>query len=191
MKQIHLEKKGLRCFSIAESFFQKSTKSFLAGTVMSTELIIDGFEISQTTLYGNDSTKQILKMYDNLNRSDINFLLIGGAIISMYNIIDLSYIFRILQIPIISITFNDSEGIPESIKHHFPNSYESKLKQYESLPTRKKITLHTNQSVFVRNLGCTLIESQILLNRLTLHGSIPEPIRISKLLSKSILTSKF
>ena len=35
-------------------------------------------------------------------------------------------------------------GIEDAIKHHFPESYESKLAEYSKLGTREKITLHTS-----------------------------------------------
>ncbi len=38
-----------------------------------------------------------------------------------------------------------------------------------------------------RKEGCTLGDVKHLLNKLTLHGSVPEPIRVSQLLAKTLL----
>ena len=187
MRPLHLEKKGLRGLAIAESFRQNSTKSILSGVVMRRDFVIDGFVFGRTTLDGDDATDVILQMYEDLKRPDISYLLISGLIISLYNIIDIKKIHESLQIPIIGITYHDSKGIEDSIKHHFPNSYKPKIKNYQKLGIRKKITLHTSSEVFVRKEGCTLHDVKYLLNKLTLQGSLPEPVRVAQLLAKSLL----
>lgn len=186
MRNLHLEKKGLRGLAIAESFTQNAKKSILAGVVMRRDFVIDGFVVGNATLEGDDATDAILDMYKKLNRPDISYLLISGIIISMYNIVDLKKISQELDIPVIGITYQESEGIEDAIKHHFPDSYESKLKEYSELKDREKITLHTSFDVFVRKEGCIISDVQQLLDDLTLQGSFPEPLRVAQLLAKTL-----
>jgi len=127
MRSLHLEKKGIRGLAIAESFRPRSTMSVLSGIVMRRDFIIDDFVFGHTTLEGDDATDMILKMYDDLGRSDINYVLISGLIISMYNIVDIEKLFHSLKIPIISITYNPSLGISNSLKHRFPTHTNQKL----------------------------------------------------------------
>lgn len=187
MRSLHLEKKGLRGLAIAESFRQNSERSILSGLIMRRDFVIDGFVFGSAALEGNDATDQILHMYDELHRSDINYILVSGLIISMYNIVDIKKLCDSLQIPVIGVTYNESDGIEDAIKHHFPKSFESKVNEYEKLGTREKITLHTSHDIFVRYVGCTIYEVKQLLNELTLHGSIPEPLRVSQLLANVLL----
>ena len=187
MRNLHLEKKGLRGLAIAESFTLDSKKSALAGIVMRRDFVIDGFVFGSATLEGNDATDEILSMYKRLSRPDISYLLISGIIISMYNIVDLKKISETLSIPVIGVTYQDSTGIEDSIKHHFPDSFESKLEKYHSLKPREKIKLHTSFDVFVRREGCTLSDVTYLLNKLTLQGSFPEPLRVAQILAKTLL----
>lgn len=187
MRHLHLEKKGIRGLSIAESFTQNSKKSILAGVVMRRDLVIDGFVIGKTTLSGNDSTNEILQMYEKLNRPDISYLLISGIIISLYNIIDIKQLHKKLKIPIIAITYHDSSGIEDALKHHFNDNAKSKIDEYKKLEARNKIKLKTNFDVYIRNEGCNFSDVQKLLNDLTLQGSIPEPIRVAQLLARTVL----
>lgn len=187
MRSLHLEKRGLRGLSIAESFKPNSTKSIFSGIVMRRDFVIDGFVFGSATLEGNDATDTILKMYGDLQRPDINYVLVSGLIVSMYNIIDIKKLSDTLKIPIISISYRDSSGIEDSLKHHFPNSFESKINEYKKLGKREKITLSTSYDVYVRKEGCALSDVKHLLDDLTLHGSIPEPIRVSHLLAKTLL----
>ena len=187
MRILHLEKKGLRCLAIAESFRQNSERSILSGLIMRRDFIIDGFVFGSTTLEGNDATDQILNMYENLHRSDINYVLLSGLVISMYNIIDIKKLHASLQMPIIGVTYNKSDGIEDAIKHHFGKHSESKIHEYAKLGKRERITLHTHHDLFVRYDGCTIHDVRQLLNKLTLHGSIPEPLRVSQLLANALL----
>lgn len=187
MKNLHLEKKGLRGLAIAESFKQDSKKSIFCGIVMRRDLVIDGFVFGGATIKGDDATESILKMYDELCRPDLNYLLISGSILSMYNIVDIKKIYDVLKIPVIALTYNDSLGIDDSIKFHFPNSFESKLELYSNLGKREKITINKNFDVFVRYEGCNLHDVSYLLDEMTLSGSYPEPLRVAQLLAKSLL----
>jgi len=187
MKTLHLEKKGLRGLAIAESFRQNSERSILSGLIMRRDFVIDGFVFGSATLEGNDVTDQILSMYEELHRSDISYLIISGLIVSMYNIIDMKKLHASLQIPVIGVTYNESDGIEDAIKHHFPKSFESKINEYKKLGKRERITLHTSYDLFVRYEGCTIYEVKQLLNELTLQGSVPEPLRVSQLLANSLL----
>ena len=187
MRPLHLEKKGLRGLAIAESFRQNSEKSILSGIVMRRDFLIDGFVFGTTTINGDDATGTILQMYEDLKRPDISYVLISGLIISMYNIINIKKISDSIKIPVIAVTYKESEGIEEAIKHHFPDSYDSKIKEYHRLEDREKISLHTSSDVFIRREGCTINDVKYLLNELTLQGSFPEPLRVAQLLAKTML----
>ena len=191
MRHLHLEKQGLHGLAISESFSQDSKKSVLTGIVMSTDLVIDGFVLGYSTIGGDDATDSILSMYEKLDRPDVSFVLISGIVISLYNIVNVKRISEKIGLPVIGVTYKDSDGIEEAIKHHFPESYESKLAEYSGLGSREKITLHTSHDLYIRNEGCTVAEATQLLNRLTLHGSFPEPLRIAQMLANTLLKAKF
>ncbi len=191
IRNLRLEKKGLRGLAIAESFRANSKKSILAGVVMRKDFVIDGFVFGSATLEGDDATDELLKMYTRLERPDVSFILISGIILSMYNIVNLKKISEKTQIPAIGVTYEDSSGIEDSIRHHFPKSYKSKLEQYRKLGGREKITLHTSYDVYIRCEGCTILEAKKLLDSLTIQGSVPEPLRVSSMLANSILRELF
>ena len=190
MRKLHLEKKGLRGLAIAESFRQNTKKSVFSGIVMRQDFVVDGFVFGGATLEGDDATDVILKMYKKLQREDISYVMISGMIVSMYNIIDIKKIHGSLKIPIIGISYHDSPGLEDTLKHHFPRSFESKISLYHRLGKRERVTLGTSHNVFVRKEGCTINEVGQLLNKLTLHGSVPEPLRVSQLLANALLQEK-
>ena len=184
MNHLHIEKKGLRGLAIAESFRQEDKSSTLAGVVMRRDLVIDGFVLGHTTIEGNDATDSILQMYRKLNRHDISYVIVSGLVISMYNLVDIRQIQDKLKIPVIGVTYEDSKGIEDAIRYHFPDSYQSKIENYHKLGQRTKMTLHTGHELYVRFEGCTLQETTYLLDRLTLQGAVPEPLRIAHMLAR-------
>jgi endonuclease V-like protein UPF0215 family len=188
--RFHIEKRGIRVLGIAESFRKTSACSTLAGIVMRRDLIIDGMVFGDVTIEGNDSTQNILSMYRSLKRDDINCIMLDGLIISMYNIIDGEELRENTNVPVIAITFKDSEGLEGTIQHHFSNDSNLKLEQYRKLGQRDKILLKTGKILFVRSWGISSNEASTIINYFTLQGSIPEPIRIAKLAARACMRSK-
>jgi endonuclease V-like protein UPF0215 family len=184
-RQLHPEKRGIRIFGIAESFKKSNSTSTLGGVVMRRDLIVDGIVFGSATLKGDDSTKNIYCMLRSLRRNDINCIMLDGLIISLYNIIDGEKLNNITGIPIIAITFEDSRGLEEHIRHHFLEKSEMKLEQYRKLGNREQVILRTEKSLYIRYWGMSLKGALNTLNAFTLQGSIPEPIRVAKLLARA------
>jgi endonuclease V-like protein UPF0215 family len=183
-RRVHSEKKGFRVLGIAESFKKPCLKSTLVGIVMRRDLIIDGMAFGSATIEGDDATDNILSMYRSLARDDINCILLDGLVISMYNIIDGEQVVEKTKLPVIAITFEDSKGLEDSIRHHF-NDGQHKLVQYQKLGRREQVTLNTGKNLFIRCWGLNQKRAVAILNSFTLQGSIPEPIRLAKLAARS------
>ena len=184
-RHFHPEKRGIRIFGIAESFKKSSSTSTLGGVVMRRDLIVDGIVFGSATLKGDDSTKNIHCMFRSLQRDDINCIMLDGLIISLYNIIDGDKLNNITGLPIIAITFEDSRGLEEHIRNHFLEKSEMKLEQYRKLGNRDQVRLRTDKSLYIRYWGLSLKGALNTLNAFTLQGSIPEPIRVAKLLARA------
>ena len=103
MRRLHLEKKGIRGLSIAESFRHDSQKSVLAGVITSSDLVIDGFVLGDATIKGDDATDKIILMYQKLDRNDISYLMTSGLVISLYNMVDVKKISDTLDLSLIHI----------------------------------------------------------------------------------------
>ena len=114
----------------------------------------------------DDATDAILEMYSKLERDDISFILISGIIISMYNIVDIKKIQDSIKLPVIGVTYEESDGIKNAIKQHFPTSFESKIAKYDKLEKRTMINLHTGHQLYLRVEGCSTAEAKKLLEKL-------------------------
>lgn len=186
--RLHVHKKGLRVLGIAESFRKgEGKKSVLSGVVMRGDLQIDGFALTTITVGGMDATEGVLRLFHDLKREDINLILLNGCVIAWFNIIDLREIFRQLKIPLICVTYEESEGLEKYFKDYFEDSDE-RIRLYKSLGARIPLTLYTGHEVLVRFFGIEEErEVKAILDRFTIQGAVPEPLKLARLLARAAL----
>ena len=121
MRRISFEKKGIRILGISESFDrERSQSSILAGVIMRRDGEIDGIKTIQVPLSQIELTNDLLEMYAELNRKDISAIIIQGCIISWFSIINIKKIASNLEIPVICVSYEDSEGLTKYFEKYFP-----------------------------------------------------------------------
>lgn len=189
--RVHPFKKGIRVLGIAESFRKGMDRSVLAGVVMRKDLIIDGVAFSRPKLGGDDATERVLELYKKLERKDINVIMLSGAIISLYNIIDLMHVYESLKIPLISLTYRESRGLEEVIRRRFPDAWARKVELYRRLGERESISLKTGKRIFIRRFGLEKEDAIEVIESFLLQGRYPEPVRVAGLLARAALRHLF
>jgi endonuclease V-like protein UPF0215 family len=157
---------------------------------MRKDLRIDGFSFSKVTVGGMDASASILNMVKGLKRRDINVIMLSGCVIAWFNIVNASQIFNETGIPVICVTYEDSEGLIEDIRHNFPDDNE-RISAYENLGDRFPVRLQTNQTIFIRCWGLHLEDAARLCDDFTLEGRIPEPLRVARLCARQSPPSPF
>jgi hypothetical protein len=179
---MHIPKKGLRALGIAESY-AGHTESTLAGVVMRKDLRIDGFCSGTVTVGGMDATDTILRMIRDLDRRDINVVLLSGCVIAWFNVIDPGRIAEESGIPVICVTYEESDGLLKDIRHHFPED-EARVQAYRNLGERVPVDLGGNRTIFLRAAGIGYADAARFCRDFTLEGKIPEPLRVARLCAR-------
>ncbi len=151
---------------------------------MRRDLVVDGVSFGSSTIEGNDATDNIVNMWKKLDRNDIGCIFLDGLVVSMYNIIDGRSICEITGLPVVAITFRDSKGLEGSIRYHFCTRSTDRIRRYNMLGDREPVLLKTGKKIFIRYWGSSYEIVTTLLNSFTLQGSIPEPIRLAKLIAR-------
>ena len=180
---MHIPKKGLRACGIAESY-TGDRFSTLAGVVMRKDLLIDGITFSRVTIGGTDATDAVIRMVQGLERKDINVILLSGCVIAWFNIMDPGRVEEETHIPVICVTYEDSEGLDTDIRYHFPGD-EDRLSAYNRLGRRTPVTLDNGQEIFLRSWGIGFQDAGRLVGDFVAGGKIPEPLRVARLCSRS------
>ena len=188
--RLHLNKPGIRALGVAESFRQGQRSSVLAGIVMRSDSVVDGVAFGRTKVGGDDATSSIASLCRKLSRNDINLIMVSGAILSLYNIVDVDRLATKTRLPVVCLTYKETAGIEGSIRRHFPTGAEEKLLAYRKLGRRTGVTLRTGKRVFVRSSGLDRTETKKVLDAFTLQGSMPEPVRVAKLLARAALSRR-
>ena len=181
---MHLPKKGLRILGIAESFSGR-THSTLAGVVMRKDLRIDGFTFGSVQVGGMDATGTILTMIRDLNRRDLNAILLSGCVIAWFNIIDPERILSETGIPVIGVSYEESAGLEDEIRTHFPDDT-ARLAAYRNLGERNPVAMHTKETLYLRSWGLSLPDASRLCNDFLYEGSIPEPLLVARICARRL-----
>lgn len=184
---MHLPKKGLRALGIAESYAGR-TYSTLAGVVMRKDLRIDGFCFGSVTVGGMDASETVLSMIRQLDRRDINVVLLSGCVIAWFNVLDPEYIAAEAGIPVICVTYEESDGLLEDIRHHFP--YDREREQaYIRLGERVPVDLGDKRIIYLRSAGIGSDDAARFCRDFTLEGKIPEPLRVARLCARQVFSA--
>ncbi len=178
--------KNIRVLGIAESFKKDSELCVLSGIVMRRDFLIDGFSFELCTVGGMDSAQKIENLYKKMNREDINVILINGCIISWFNVVDIDYLYEKIGIPLACISYEHSNGLEKYIRKF--EDFENRMKIYKKIGERNKVKIKTGKEVYVRYRGFrNLVEVKAVLDAFTISGAVPEPLKVAKLLSNSLL----
>jgi endonuclease V-like protein UPF0215 family len=186
---MHLAKKGLRVLGVAESFRGREC-STLAGVVMRRDGIIDGFGFEEVVVGGMDATDSIISLYNGFEREDVNLIMLSGCVIAWYNIIDPEEVWRGTGVPVVVVTYEDSEGLEEEIRAHFPGD-KRRLEAYRRLGARTAQTLRTGYTVYLRAAGADAHEARAMVEAFTLEGKVPEPLRIARLAARALMRHRY
>ncbi|MGC9189290.1 MAG: DUF99 family protein [Conexivisphaera sp.] len=183
-----LGKKGIRCLGVAESFRLGGPPwSVFAGVVMRKDALIDGASLSLATVGGDDATDAVLRLYGALRREDVGVIMISGAVVSWFNVIDPERVWRETGRPVLVLTYRTSRGLEGAIRARFGEGWEEKLEAYRRLGPRERVELHTGFPVYVRAVGLTAREATKVINDFTAQGRYPEPVRVAGLLARAAL----
>jgi endonuclease V-like protein UPF0215 family len=180
---MQIAKKGLRVLGIAESFRGRN-RSTLAGVVMRKDLLIDGVAFAEVTVGGMDATDGVIGIVTGLHRRDINCLMLGGCVIAWYNIIDPARVSDETGLPVIVVTYEDSEGLEDDIRHHFPDD-RGRLDAYLRLGDRVSVDLATGERIFIRSWNMEVEDAARVCDAFTGHGKVPEPLRVARLIARA------
>ncbi len=155
---------------------------------MRRDLVIDGIAFSTVTVGGLDATDGVLQIYRELDRKDVNCILLNGCVISWFNVVDLRRVHEETRVPLISLTYEESEGLERYIERYFKEDKEKRMELYKSLGPREALYIRrTGARVFVRYYGLSRREVEAILNAFTTHGRVPEPLRVANLAARACL----
>jgi endonuclease V-like protein UPF0215 family len=176
-------KAGVRALGVAESF--TGERSTLAGAVVRASRVVDGFAFADCTVGGLDATDAVVECYRSLDREDVRYLLVAGAAPAWYNLLDLRRVHAATDRPVVSVTFEASEGLEGAIREEFDReAADERLATYRDLPERRHFELN-GHDVYYRPVGLDGGEARDVLRAYTPEGGRPDPLRVARLAARA------
>jgi len=177
-------KPGSRILGIAAS--DGPDRSQLGGAVVRADRVVDDLVFSQCTTGGSDATDAYCRLWDRLGRADVQWLMLTGIAPAWFNIVDLPTLADHTDRPVLSVSFEASDGLAEPLRAAFDGELlEWRLETYRRQPDRHPVDLG-GQTVYVRAVGLSDGAAAELLRAFTPEGdSHPEPLRVARLAARA------
>jgi hypothetical protein len=152
-------------------------------TIMRLDGYIEGFIRTSITKDGYDSATRIVDAIKKSRFSDqIRFILSDGACLGGFNVLDIRYIHEQLEVPVITCSSNEPE--PESMKKALIENLKDGRERFDlvSLHETEEVRMK-NGKCFIRSIGIPSKRAKWLVEKITIRGNTPEPIRISHMVA--------
>jgi len=177
-------KAGVRALGVAESYTGQT--STVAGVVVRADRTVDGFVFGTCTVGGTDATRTVETLFQRLDREDVRYLLIAGIAPAWFNVLDLHELGDAVDRPVISVTFEDSDGLAGAIRDAFDDEdARRRLSTYRAQPDRQPVSVGT-ETVYVRAVGVGDEEAADVVRAFTPEGGRPEPLRVARLAARAV-----
>lgn len=176
-------KAGARALGVAESY--RREVSTLAGAVVRADRTVDGLAYATCTVGGTDATAGVERLWRRLDRADVQVVLVAGIAPAWYNVLDLHELTDALDRPVLSISFEESEGLGDAIEEAFDGEEADRRRRtYRAQPPRRRVE-SGGETVFVRSVGMEDDEAAAVVRQYTSEGGRPEPLRVARLAARA------
>ncbi len=156
----------------------------LVGTVCS-RTRLDGVLTSRVRRDGANSTRTMVRMIQASQfRDHIRAVLLQGIAVAGFNVVDVRALHEALGVPVLAIVRRppDYDSIHRALFARVPGAAR-KWKLIVAAGTLEKI-----RDVYVQRVGITVDHARELLAATTLHGNLPEPLRLAHLIAGGVTT---
>jgi len=184
-------KPGVRALGVAESYpgsarADEGVRSTLAGAVLRADRVVDGLAFGTCTVGGIDATDAVTRLWADLDRPDVRYLLLAGIAPAWYNLLDLAFLHERIDRPVLAVTFEPSDEPLEGalVREFSGEALETRLETFERLPPRSRLRVN-DETVFVRWVGCEASEARDVVRAFTPEGGRPEPLRVARLAARA------
>lgn len=176
-------KPGVRAAGVAESY--TGERSTLGGAVLSADRTVDAFAFGSCTVGGTDGTDAVVDLLRDLLREDVPYVLLAGIAPAWYNVLDLHAIHDAIERPVLSVSFEASEGLEPALRREFEGAaLQARLETYHRQPERTAVTVDDG-AIYVRALGLADDEARDVVRAFTPEGERPEPVRVARLAARA------
>lgn len=148
---------------------------------------VDGLLVSKIRRDGANATRAMVAMIEGSQfREHVRAILLQGIAVGGFNVVDVHALHAALGLPVIAITRKqpDFEGMKRALFGRVPGA----LRKWRLIERAGE--LDPMRGVLVQRVGITREHAREVLAATTLHGNLPEPLRIAHLVAGAMVTGR-
>ncbi len=168
------------------AFGRRDRLAPIAAVVVSAPERLEAVRVGHVTVDGTDGTARVVALLRSLaGREGIRAVLLDGAVLGGFNVLDLDAIRRAAGVPVVAVTRRppDFARIRAALAKWFPRSA---ARRYALLRRHRLARVATGgEPIWAAASGCTAEDAAWLVRRTTAHGYWPEPLRLAHLVASA------
>lgn len=147
---------------------------------------VESVRVGRVRVDGRDATTEVLRLVRATGGLEgLHAVLLDGAVVGGFNVLDLDRIHRSLRVPIVAVT---------RVRPEFPAIRAALRKWFPRDAARRWTLLHRHRlfamprpgpPIFLTAVGCARADAARLIRRTVVRGHVPEPVRIAHLVASA------
>ncbi len=177
-----------RVVAVDDGAFDRTDRTApIAAVVVSAPDYVEAIRTDRVTVDGRDATRRVIAIVRSVGPLDgIRAVLLDGAVLGGFNIIDLDEVHRALERPVVAVTRRppDFPSIRAALTKWFPHDAR---RRWRLLTRHRLFAVPTDGGRPIRAaaVGCTAADAARLVRRTTVRGYWPEPLRLAHLVASA------
>ncbi|HYB62858.1 MAG TPA: DUF99 family protein [Thermoplasmata archaeon] len=158
----------------------------LAAVLVSAPEHLEAVRVGRVRVDGTDGTARVVALLRSLDaREEIRAVLIDGAVVGGFNVLDLDAIRDAAGVPVVAVTRRppDFKRIAAALRRWFPRSAARRLALLRRHRLHRVAT--GGEPILAAASGCSPADAAWLVRRATVRGYWPEPLRLAHLIASS------
>ncbi len=158
----------------------------IAAVVVSSPSYVEAVRRSRVRVDGTDGTEAVVALVRSTSAIDgIRALLVDGAVVGGFNVLDLDRLHEALGIPVVAVTRRppDFPRIHAALRTWFGTDAD---RRWKLLRAHRLFRVPTGeQPILAAAVGCRATDATRLVQRTTVRGYWPEPLRLAHLIASA------
>ena len=163
----------------------------IAAVVLSSPDHLEAAGLSRVHVDGRDGTARVIALFRSVTPPEgVRAILLDGAVVGGFNVLDLDAIHRATLLPVVAVTRRrpDFARIRSALKRWFPRTAAVRL---AVLRRHRLFRVPTGGApIWASASGCTAADAAWLVRRTSVVGFWPEPLRVAHLVASAAGTQE-
>ncbi len=180
-----LQKPHPRVAAVDDGAFRRGDRSApIAAVVVSAPSYVEAIRTATVRVDGRDGTRRVVALVRATGPTDgLRALLLDGAVVGGFNVLDLDRIHAALRVPVVAVTRRAPEfgKIRSALAKWFPRDHGERWRR---LTAHRLFAVPTGgHPIYAAAVGCTKADAARLVRRTLVRGYWPEPLRLAHLVA--------